>query len=163
MLVRNFLIPYRRLELQSPLSPSEVRENLSRVVASKHWFGGGEPKDKLFEGTVSERSFAVQRIISYRNSFLPQIQCDFGPSDHGTKLTITMQPHWAGIVFMAVWFNLVGAAILSNCIDAFERHALGDIFGIPLGMLAFGVALTLGGFSPEAIKAERLLIALVRG
>jgi hypothetical protein len=156
MLVSNLLVPYRRLELQSSLSPSEVRENLSRVVEPRQWFRFGSLTDNLFEGTVSERSFAIQRIISYRNGFLPQIRCDFAPSDCGTKLTITIRPDWVAIVFMSVWFSLVGV----DCIDAFRRHAFGDI---PLGMLAFGVALTLGSFLPEAIKAERLLTTLVRG
>lgn len=56
-------------------------------------------------------------------------------------------------IFMLVWLSVVGSAAT----QAGPRDSAFQF--VPLGMFIFGVALTLGGFVPEAIKAKRILAA----
>ncbi len=55
---------------------------------------------------------------------------------------------------MLIWIGMVGIACLAMI--ARGRLNSGPTL-IPFGMLAFGVALTMGGFYPEAFKARRIL------
>jgi hypothetical protein len=56
-------------------------------------------------------------------------------------------------LFMAVWLGVVGHGAL---VDQSTPHAF------LWGMFIFGVALTAGGFIPEAIKAKRLISEVLR-
>ncbi len=51
-------------------------------------------------------------------------------------------------VFMIFWLGVVAFGAVS---------ARGTSSLIPLGMLIFGIALTVGSFIPEAIKAKRMI------
>jgi uncharacterized membrane protein len=57
-------------------------------------------------------------------------------------------------VFMLFWFGGVGAAVAAV---ASSRSSNTFSVLVPTFMLLFGVALTLGGFYPEARWARRLL------
>ncbi len=62
-------------------------------------------------------------------------------------------------IFMTIWLSFVGHAVWQSLFQVEEPSIAAML--VPLGMFAFGVALTLGGFIPEAIKAKRLLVAAV--
>ena len=64
-----------------------------------------------------------------------------------------MSLHPLVLVFMLFWLGIVGLGAAA----ALRRGEGGMGTLIPMGMFVFGVALTLGGFYPEAIKARRLL------
>ena len=63
-----------------------------------------------------------------------------------------MNLHPLVLAFILFWLGGVGSAAITMLRRGKASEAL-----IPLGMFAFGVALTLGGFYPEAIKARRIL------
>jgi hypothetical protein len=56
------------------------------------------------------------------------------------------------VMFMIFWLGTIASV-------AFSHPALSPI---PWGMLAFGIALPMGGFIPEAIKAKRLIVEAIR-
>jgi hypothetical protein len=65
---------------------------------------------------------------------------------------MTLHPFVAA--FMVVWLGAVGAGtIAALTASGSDSHAA----FLPAGMFVFGVALTAGGFYPEAFKARHLL------
>ncbi|WP_153067366.1 hypothetical protein [Steroidobacter cummioxidans] len=84
---------------------------------------------------------------------MPRIAGRVDSYPNGTKIDVVMYLHPVVLVFMLFWLGGVGlgaAAVLRQ-----GDGGVGTL--VPMGMFAFGVALTLGGFYPEAIKARRLL------
>jgi hypothetical protein len=64
-----------------------------------------------------------------------------------------MYLHPLVLAFMLFWLGGVGL----GAVAALRQGDGGAATLVPIGMFVFGVALTLGGFYPEAIKARRLL------
>jgi len=64
-----------------------------------------------------------------------------------------MYLHPLVLVFMLFWLGGVGLSAVASLRQGEE----GASTLVAIGMFVFGVALTLGGFYPEAIKARRLL------
>ena len=128
-----------------------VRETPTFWASLKEQFGPRPDNSPPFVGKVEGRTFHIRRDIRYRNSFLPRIHGQVAESQLGTRINITMNLHPLVTIFMLFWLGGVGlggfAAAHMN-----PKHAL-----IPFGMFIFGVALTLGGFFPEAFKARGLL------
>jgi len=156
------LLPYRKIELYSPLPADAVVRRLRNAVEPKRWlrFGAG---DCPFEGTVTQTTFNIQRIISYRNSFLPQIRGTIIPEGNGSRISLTMQLHIAVAIFMTVWLGGVSFAVVATAPAVLASRAeLGPAL-IPIGMFLFGSILTVGSFSFEARKAERLIASLLDG
>ena len=105
-----------------------------------------------FIGTVQDDSFRLRRDIRYRNSFLPLVWGRFISTPTGTRVSVTMFIHPLVALFMAFWLGMVGYGALK------DRSTPPVVLW---GMFIFGLALTAGGFFPEAIKARRLISATV--
>jgi hypothetical protein len=150
------LLPYKRYELLSDKTPSEVEAAMRSVVAPRRTFGvAAAPRP--FEGEVGDRTFDVQRAITYRNSFLPQIRGDIFAAAEGSRIAVSMKLRLLILVFTIIWLAGVGAASLVILISEFRgggspNRALGPAF-----MFIFGWFLTAAGFSYEARIAEPLL------
>jgi hypothetical protein len=158
----NTLLPYRHIELLSPLSVHEIEAILSDAAEPRRRFRFSSA-ERIFEGIVTDHSFRLQRIISYRNSFLPQIRGKYAPHKVGCQVSITMRLHWVVFVFITVSLSGLGAATIFDCVAAFKYGSKADALWIPLGMLLFVFILVVGGFSFEATKAERILTKLTCG
>jgi hypothetical protein len=155
------ILPYRRVELSSPLPIANVLQALSDAVAPPRSLRLGLGRDP-FEGTVTGTEFRIHRIIGYRNSFRPQISGTVAPDGQGSRISITMRLHAVVAVFMAIWFGgvfMVGVAFTAATLAG---GASVELALFPLAMLLFGGLLCLGGFSYEARKAERLIMLLVQ-
>ena len=113
--------------------------------------------EQPFVGTVGKSSFRIERDIHYRNSFLPQISGSVAPVSRGSRILLTMFIHPFVAVFMLVWLSMAGFFVW----EALAKDESSDIY-FSIAMFAFGVLLTLGGFVPEAVKAKRLLIEVVK-
>jgi hypothetical protein len=66
----------------------------------------------------------------------------------GARVYVTMFIHPLVALFMIFWLGIVGYGAVS-------LPAASSV--IPGGMFVFGIALTVGAFIPEAIKAKRLI------
>jgi hypothetical protein len=150
------LLPYRRYQADSGAAPSAVEDALRASVEPRRMvrLGAGTLP---FEGEVGAGVFEVQRIIGYRNSFLPRIRGTIAPSPEGSRVTVTMRLHPTVFVFMTVWlcFAGIGCAVLVVA----ALRGTGSAYQ-PLGpalMFVLGWAMVSGGFFFEARRAERLL------
>jgi hypothetical protein len=153
------LLPRRAFEFRTQLRPTQVADVLREMVEPRRLFrfrAGSRP----FQGTVADSGFLIDRIISYRNSFLPQIRGTIQSEALGSRVAVVMELHPVVRAFMYLWFggiSLGGAVFLGNSIT-------GQTSPVPVlfvgAMFLFGRILCHGAFSLEAKKAERLLLSL---
>jgi hypothetical protein len=149
-------VPFYRFQIDVNASPPVVVERLRSIVRDKPTFGESlrkmwsfdKPASTPFIGSVQDESFKIRRDIRYRNSFLPIIWGRVTQNGVGVRVYVTMFIHPIMALFMIFWLGMAGLAAVSI------RSASSMI---PGGMFIFGVALALGGFIPEAIKAKRLI------
>lgn len=118
------------------------------------WF---DKRRQAFEGSVSEEGFKINRIIRYRNSFLPVLQGQFFSHGHGVRIEVMMRLHVSVIVFCLVWIGFVGYMLWAFIrqwleVGKYENAILG-----PIGMLVFLYLLVTISFGIEANKARKLL------
>ena len=153
---------FYRFELRSQLSAQETLERLRGLVRAQSGFWqslrdsfGIRLEDGLpFIGSIDGNDFKVRRDIRYRNSFLPSIRGRVIPTPEGATVAVTMHLHPVVIVLMSFWLGAVGSGAWAMFVRGKTIEAL------PLcGMFVFGLALTFGGFYPEAFKARRILEA----
>ena len=155
------LLPYRRFDLLSPRQPHEVLEALSRQVEPRRWIR--LRASRRFEGTVTAPTFDVARIISYRNSFVPQIHGTIAPEGSGSRISISMRLHVLTLAFLVAWIALVCTIGGVFAASSIRNGGPAEEALIPLGMFVFAYAMTAGGFWYEAWKAERLLCSITGG
>jgi hypothetical protein len=149
------LLPYRRYELVSAKTQWEVEAAMRAAVEPKRFFGFGAPP-RPFEGEVGDGTFDVQRAISYRNSFLPQIRGKISAAPGGSRIAVTMRLHPFVLVFMTIWLGGVGASCLLVLATELRKGDSALAVG-PAIMFVFGWALATGSFNFEANKADTLL------
>jgi hypothetical protein len=115
---------------------------------------GGPDGTRPFVGKVDGSQFTCYRHIHYRNSFLPRIKGTVQPSPSGSTIDVRMSLYPSVALAMGFWFGAVGLGTAA----ALLRQG-GTPVIVPLGLFVFGLAMTLCGFYPEAVKARRLLEA----
>jgi hypothetical protein len=155
-------MPFYRFHIESPLTTQTVLLRVRALVREapgfwqsvKESFGRRPEGSPPFIGKVEGFTFRMHRDIRYRNSFLPQVRGSVVSTPVGTRVLITMYLHPLVAAFMLFWLGVVGIGALTAFIT--QRESI-DSALIPAGMFLFGIALTVGGFYPEAFKARRLL------
>lgn len=165
MNLKTFL-PLEKFAFSSKLSATEIRERLQKNVAANYnfrttWRRSGEAKP--YQGNVTATTFTIHRMISHRNSFLPEINGRFYTSLGKTEVHVTMKPAAIVIAFMIVWMGAVSlicqgilAAGLWN-VKRILHEGFSPMTLIPFGMFAFGVMLMNIGFKPESKTARQFL------
>jgi len=156
------LLPYLRYEVISPKTPSEVQAALRGLVEPRRFLRLGAGT-RPFEGEVEDRTFDLQRIIGYRNSFLPRIRGTIDATSEGSRISITMRLHPFVLVFMTAWLGF--AAVGCGALLVSGLNGRGPVYGAlgPAVMFVFGWTLAAGGFTSEARKATRLLAEVMMG
>jgi len=154
------LLPYRRIELQTPLPIATVIRTLSDAVEPlrSSWLDFGS---RPFEGTVTGAEFRIYRVISYRNSFRPEISGTVALDGHGSRISITMRLHAAVAVFVVFWLGSVFIIGVLFTAATLAGSASVELALIPMGMMLFMGLLCIGAFSYEARKAEQLIMMLL--
>ncbi len=110
-----------------------------------------------FSGTLEGNSFKIQRIIKYRNSFLPVIHGKVYNSDKNTEVSITMTPSLSTSLFLVFWLGIAGYPLFLFVLGG-EIETFKAIFST--GMLGFGYLLATIGFGFEANRAEKELMGM---
>ena len=153
------VFPYRRIIVRTRLSALEAQSRIAEVTdpPNLNWFKRGK---KPFHGSVNNMEFKVFRTINYRNSFLPQISGRISPDPLGSTIQLTMHPHPASALFMAMWLGVVGmiffvflGAMLIDRTNPIEPAAL----VVPGFMLLLGGGMTSIAFHYEANRAAKFL------
>jgi hypothetical protein len=149
-------VPFYRFDIDVDAPPSVLVERLRSIVRDKPTFWESlrqmwpfaNPAGPPFIGSVQSESLRIRRDIRYRNSFLPIIWGRVIQNGVGTRVSVTMFLHPLVTLFMIFWLGFVGRMAAS--VPSWSSM-------IPAVMFIFGIAMTLGGFIPEAIKAKRLI------
>ncbi len=150
----NFL-PYRKYTFNTSLSENEVRNRLNCLTRAANAFRVKyypNIKTSDYEGTIYEHAFFINRLISYRNSFLPSIEGKTTPNTAGTTIFVKMKLNIISIVFGCLWF---GALTLFSLMTLFSGHASLGNLAIPGMMMILGAALFSIPFAIEADIAKK--------
>jgi len=118
---------------------------------------------KAYEGQVDRDGFKIQRVIQYRNSFLPQITGTFKRGRTGNEVHVKLKLNLFVLIFICLWMGGVTVACLSTLFISNIAGGLGYFSLIPFGMLLFGYLLTTLAFSYEAKKSEKDLLEIFDG
>ena len=153
----NKIMPEEVLELATPLSPAAVVSAISAVVEPARLIRlVGEHRD--FEGSVGPRSFEIRRIITARNSFIPQVRGTLIGTPTGTRVKIVMRPRSSVMAFMYLWFALTASLTLAAPVGVLAGYPnLWPL--VPAGptLLLIGWSVMSSGFWPEASRARLIL------
>ncbi|MGL5196497.1 MAG: hypothetical protein ACRC8Y_23145 [Chroococcales cyanobacterium] len=155
------MFPSERFRITTYLSPDDVQKKLMAVVDPPpqglqfQW----KRSEKPYKGQLGEHSFQISRVISYRNSFLPQIEGRIQAHRRGSQIEIEMKLHPVVLIFMCVWLSMVGQFALMFLTVLFQEE-FEPFFLIPVGMFIFGLGLPFIGFIPEAKGSKKFLMEL---
>ena len=110
---------------------------------------------KPFCGEVNDNSFKIQRVIWYRNSFLPVITGTITAKGEGSVVEVKMSQRKFVIGFEIFWMVAVCIVLFSHM--TFTRDDL-----LPVVMLVFGAVLFTVPYKIEANIARKKLEELLR-
>jgi len=104
------LLPYRKLELTTRLSPADIVAALEREARAPTWsrvFGaaniGLDGRVLKFYGNWDDTGFDLRRAVVGRSSFTPRIHGTITSASSGSTVQLTMAPTWLSWVFVALW------------------------------------------------------------
>lgn len=107
---------------------------------------------KTYEGKISEQTFDIKRIITYRNDFSPRIKGTIETTIGGTMISVKMRLSKSTFIFLCFWCGGVGFGFFRLLLRALEFDPEMLLF---LGMFLFAYVLTMGSFKPESNKAKK--------
>jgi hypothetical protein len=146
-----YLMPYERLSINTSLSVGEAEQVLPTRVSKRvmRWFPRG---NEGFEGDAAGSKFDINRVIGYRNSFLPHLYGSFHSQEDGkTRVDITIKMPVVTEIFMGIWsapWLFIAVAFL------LQRQVLGLLCMGPALLLYSVIALT---FNYELGKARAFI------
>lgn len=158
------LLPFENITYKTRLKEDEVIKRLEAIVDNgprKIVFTGilsafNSPKsDYQYYGKTGERTFKLQRIITYRNSFLPNIKGTIEDDFVGTTIKVKMRLNISAMVFMCIWCGAVGFACVFISGQMISEAKFDPAGLIPFGMLLFAYGLVMGGFKYESNKSKK--------
>lgn len=159
------LLPREELTYQTNQSGKTVLQQLADLVEPPkafriHFFWQKKKAHKPYQGKIEGNQFEISRIISYRNSFLPQIKGIITHKGKQTQIDIRMELNPFVKVFAIAW--CVGIALFFGSIlfYAISNGNFTPIILIPLLLIIFMVGMTWGGFLYESKKAKQAFEAL---
>lgn len=158
-------LPFDTFTITTNLNPEQVSEKLSNAIEPpkrlRSYDIWAKQPSKQYEGRISGYNFRINKIINYRNSFLPIIEGTICPDIIGCQIKIQMKLHIAVIIFMLFWFGNLIPISLSFLAAMIADHKVGPILGLaPLGMGLFAYLLCMSSFNIEAKHAKDFLYEL---
>lgn len=160
------IIPSDKIEILTTLSNQEVRKRMTENIRPKKRlkFRFNKSQDKeLFEGTFEQDRFEIQRIITGRNSFLPQIKGQIQPNISGTKLVADLKFHTFVIIFILFWMTFVGFAFVMGIIGVINQGTNPFLLIFPFIMIGFGIGFINYGFNSQREKSISDLKRILNG
>lgn len=158
-------IPFEKITYTSRLPIAEIKERLENEIQPKANFSFGQKAiatSKKFEGTVDGNVFQIQRIISYRNSFLPKIDITLAQDLSGSKATITFRLLPFVAIFIGFWLAIVAFAGIALAFFSNNNEDIAFVKFIPVLMIVFGYVMTILAFNYELNKAKDELEKIIQ-
>lgn len=143
-----------------PVEHFKIRTDLTREEIQQRILDTHE-----YESQASLDDFRMRRVISYQNSFLPQIEGIVLEENYNARsIDISMKLHTFVKVFMIIWF----AGIILFAIPFILLPSIGDnnepmgiLNFIPIFGLIFGVLLYTIPFKIEAKRSKKDLLRIL--
>ncbi len=158
--------PYKKASIITNKSAHEVIGIIRNNTSERVLFSLFRSYKSYFEGEVTDNGFKINRVIRYRNSFLPIIIGTLDNTCGKTQINLKMRLHLFVIVFGLIWFSgsliaLIGFApnILFDKMS--NNGVMESIF--PLFFISFGYLLFTIPFIIESKIALNKLVKLVYG
>ena len=108
MNILQYLIPYRKIAIETRLKPAEVIHAFQlQVKPESKGFVLERDYTKPYVGEVRENTFEIARNIRYRNSFRPWITGTVEPHWQGSLLRVKMSLYPLVLVFGAVAMSML--------------------------------------------------------
>lgn len=151
--------PSEKITYKTPLSKEEVLRILSEnVEKSTHFWDFLKKTEKPYRGKIFSENFEIQRVIRYRNSFLPIINGEIQQKNTHTEIHIKMQMILFVQIFLIIWFSIVFVMLFSVFFSVFflKETSIWSVV-LPLFFLTFGFALSYFGFTSETKKSKNWL------
>lgn len=112
------------------------------------------PQYKPFGLKPRNNTFKIQRIISYRNSFLPIIEGKIIEVDGAAIVKVKVMPNILVFFFMIFWLSFTFLFSVISIKDMIENgFDAGSL--MPIGMFLFGLIFSYGVFKIESIRSKR--------
>ena len=149
------LLPYTTFSFDVMGSLDNTVDKMDRSIHPRQsfWLLGFGRRNEGFEGKVSEASFELNRIIGYRNSFLPHAYGRFEQVNrHRTTVHVTVTLHPFVILFCLVWCGSIGYGLLNAIIEGNSNS-----ISLLSGALLFVYVLVMVGWSAEIGKLRRFI------
>lgn len=163
VLLRYLALPWRRFEIDTHLTPTECTSAIEAIVEPRKWFRMSWARPaRDFEGEVSGLEFSIQRIIRYRNSFLPVISGTILQGLGTTRVRIAMRPNWFALAFWIAWM-MVPAAFAAFVLMYGTVQTQPQTAVVVSIMAVFGYLICVIPFGIEAQKARRILAEVLSG
>jgi hypothetical protein len=157
------LWPYDKFHIDTKLSRDELVALFKSQVEARTFFHVYFKENKPFEGKVSQEGFRIKRILSYLNSFQPNVSGKFPTGNTGGQVEVRMTLPPVAIAFLCIWYCVFYYFIRGVCSGLFSgaAQALPALI-FSLGMLLPICALVLYSFWSEAIKQKKMIIEILR-
>lgn len=148
------LLPFENIVYKSKLDSEEILKRISEIIEQKRGFRIktllSEGNYKPYEGIIIDNEFNLNRIIGYRNSFLPQIKGIVIRKLNRTTVKVKMRLHIIVIIFMTFWFGGLTIGFLYTLFNKNNNDPTDWIFLI---LILIGYFLVTAGFKFESKKS----------
>lgn len=154
------LLPKDTLLIESPLPAAEALARLRAATGPWKLFRLGRVPYAL-EGEVDADRVEVQRVIYYRNSFLPRVRAVVEPMPRGSRLRGTLSLHPLVVAFLVVWLGALLVAPVAVFLTVPREQPRALFMLVPFAFLVVVWLLVVGAFSYEVKRARALLAELL--
>lgn len=138
------------------MQADEVEQRLAAEVEPRKLFRWGLSRNhKFFTGTVEGRQFNINRIVHYRNSFLPVITGQIYDDLDTSRIEITMRLSYLVIIFMALFIPSWAFATFGALLNVESSGT--TPFILSFGFLVFFYGISMVFYNYEVNKARRHL------
>lgn len=150
------LLPFEKIVYKTALTSDEILLRLSSSIGRQGPLG--VVPEKPYKGRFGDHMFEIQRVITYRNSFLPKISGVIDNAPDGTTIHVKMRLPISILIFTGLWLFAFGAGSVVLIINLLATRIMPRTETLaPIGMFLFGYGLVMGGFKSESIKSRNYL------
>lgn len=166
------VLPLETYTLTTGLSIPEVRQRIADSLEPKTSFilpMSNKDRVKPYEGQLAGDTFVINRIIDYKNSFLPIITGHLFTTQGQTQIAIRMGLAPLVLAFTIALLTLIGTICLGILLSGLLRFS--QLFQpgfdwpvvIPFGMFLVLCLLTVIAFKVESKESKKFLAELLDG
>ncbi|QKQ75008.1 hypothetical protein [Nostoc sp. TCL240-02] len=153
------LLPHDSFTISTPDALPVVMQRLNAKVEPQKAFRFSN-NHAPYQGTISEESFQIRRVIHYRNSFLPLIRGRFEVESQQTVIHVQMSIHSFVMVFLGFWFLFWYSAVVPIALTGAMPNYVAALF-VVMPMLMLFIFWT--AFWSEANRSRSELTQILQG